>query len=506
MCKRIPLLLAVTMLAAALAAPASVAGQDAQHPDLALFFQSISADKDTSEQALAAIEPLWRDGYAVMFVEMARFLPSGKRDQSPTLGAGQGAMASDFDPESGDGDIGRADPLRGGSRFESRRDPRVQTRERVLSFIGRMTGQDLGDDFTAWRRWILDQPYDPHPQYAVFKANLYGNIDPRFRNFFQQPAQVRLDAVDWGGVPVSGIPALDHPENVPAAQADYLADGDIVFGFYLNGKPRAYPKRILAWHELAWDNVGGVEVTIVYCTLCGTVIPYRSTAGGRPVKFDTSGMLYESNKLLYDELTWTLWSSLTGEPLIGRMVGSGVRLEHLPVVTTTWGEWKTMHPNTTVLSLNTGFERDYSAGAAYKDYFATDELMFQVSRRDDRLDNKAEVLAIRLPGAEGEDDTVAIAAEHLLRNRVLHAEVAGRQLVVVTTEAGANRVYDSGEVRFTGLGPEGQLQDADSGLWQVTENGLIAADGSAMLPRVPAFRAFWFGWYAQYPATRLIDG
>jgi len=146
----------------------------------------------------------------------------------------------------------------------------------------------------------------------------------------------------------------------------------------VNGEARAYPKRILAWHELARDRVGGVELAIVYCTLCGTVIPYEAMAGGKLRVLGTSGFLYRSNKLMFDEETKSLWSTLEGRPVIGPLAGSGVELRYRPVVTTTWGEWRAAHPGTTVLSLDTGHQRDYSEGAAYREYFGTDELMFQV--------------------------------------------------------------------------------------------------------------------------------
>jgi len=279
-----------------------------------------------------------------------------------------------------------------------------------------------------------------------------------------------------------------------------------VFGFYFDGVARAYPKRILAWHEMALDRVGSLDLTLVYCTLCGTVIPYDSRAGGIARKFGTSGLLYQSNKLMFDEETHSLWSSLEGVPVVGPLVGSGLRLSVLPVVTTSWGEWRTRHPDTTVLSLETGFTRDYSEGAAYRGYFATDNLMFPVSRQDDRLRNKDEVLALRLGPATGPVQPVAISAEFLRDRRVYHLDASDRHLVVVTSAEGANRVYES-EMRRFEAGPEAnRLVDGDGRTWIVGEDELQAADGSGLrLPRVPAHRAFWFGWYAQHPDTLLID-
>jgi hypothetical protein len=494
--------LAAGVLMVTLLVTPAIAQQGAD-PDLRLFFEAASADRDTANEALEQIGQNWKDGYSVMLIEWLRFLSRG---EGVSIG---GQIAA-----TGQGTVGLADtrdiptstgPLEGRNRFQNRQNPRVQARERIVAKLEDFTGQDFGDDLDGWRQWARSLPYDPHQGLGAFKANVYAQIDPGFRNFFQGNSTVRLDLVDWGGVKVSGIPALDHPETVAADEADYLADLDVVFGFFRNGEARAYPKRILAWHELAWDKVGGEEITLVYCTLCGTVIPYSSNVGGRNVKFDTSGLLYESNKLMFDDLTFTLWSSLTGEPVIGRMAGSGVRLVSMPVVTTTWGEWRRQHPETTVLSLDTGHERDYGEGVAYQDYFATDDVMFGVSQRDSRLANKDEILAIRFPRREGGDDALAIAADFLSRNPLYQTAFRGRELLILTSPDGANRVYASPGITFVEKLDGNRVQDSEGRIWVADEEGIVEiGDPNNRLPRLVAFRAFWFGWYAQYPETDLI--
>jgi hypothetical protein len=288
-----------------------------------------------------------------------------------------------------------------------------------------------------------------------------------------------------------------------------------VFGFFIEGEARAYPRRILAWHELALDRVANRDLTIVYCTLCGTVIPFDSSVGGKTRIFGTSGLLYQSNKLMFDAETRSLWSSLTGKPVVGPLVGSGLELAALPVVTTTWGEWRRRHPDTTVLSLDTGFARDYSEGAAYRAYFSTDDLMFDVSRRDGRLPNKAEVLIVRsTTPPSGADSAVeaqgpppfAIATTVLSERPVFHVVVDDTNLVVVTSAGGANRVYASDVYRFAATDGDAVVRDVDGREWIANEYSLDATfDSSVSLPRVSAHRAFWFGWYAQHPDTVLID-
>jgi hypothetical protein len=279
-----------------------------------------------------------------------------------------------------------------------------------------------------------------------------------------------------------GIPPLDHPAMIAAPQAGYLADTDVVFGIEWNGDARAYPKRILAWHEMVRDRVGGEELVGVYCTLCGSMIFYRSTIDGVAHVLGTSGFLYRSNKLMYDQATESLWSTLAGEPVVGPLVGRGLALEPLGVVTTTWGEWRRRHPETRVLSLATGHKRDYSEGAAYRDYFATDKL--------------------RSTAAPGHQ--LAIAEDFLVENPVFHTSLGPLELVVLTDVSGANRVYEAGGRRFVSWdGARSSAVDSLGGQWRVTEKALVGPEG-AELRRLPTHRAFWFGWYAAYPETQLI--
>lgn len=373
----------------------------------------------------------------------------------------------------------------------------------AVALLEERTGQGHGFDLDAWYEWIWSREEVRHPGYAEFKSRLYGNIDPRFSGYFapERTSRIRLDEVRWGGVKQDGIPPLRDPAMIPAAEAGWLADDHIVFGLSIAGDARAYPKRILAWHEMFTDTVGGVPVAGVYCTLCGTVIVFETEHEGTRHRLGTSGFLYRSNKLMYDEATQSLWNTFWGEPVIGPLADEPFRLPRHPVVTTRWGEWRRRHPESTVLSLDTGYERDYSEGAAYREYFAGDELMFGVPARDGRLGNKDEVLTLILP--ESPDSPVAFAADYLAANPVHHDRVGELELVVLTDPSGANRVYGAEGVRFTAFDGDRTVTDADGGVWTLTEDSLEGPDGR-LLPRLPAQRAFWFGWYAAYPQTRLV--
>jgi hypothetical protein len=202
---------------------------------------------------------------------------------------------------------------------------------------------------------------------------------------------------------------------------------------------------------------------------------------------------------MFDEETLSHWPTIEGRPAIGKLAAVPdaqlPRLDFAPVVTTTWGEWCRLHPSTRVLSLDTGHKRDYNEGAAYRDYFATDRLMFPVSRAHRLLKAKDEVLVIRRASVP----PLAIAAK-LLASRPVWS---GEGFLILTSPEGANRVYPMPDgpaiVRFDGR----TATDANGGTWTAGEDHL-QAPGGANFPRIAAHRAFWFGWYAQFPDTVLI--
>ena len=372
---------------------------------------------------------------------------------------------------------------------------------RLTRILREETGEDFGFDIQAWWEWQWNRPAEQHPHYAAFKSTLYGLIDPKFAAYFDddRTALVRLDEVVWGGVVQDGIPPLRHPEMIAADAADYLDDDNVIFGLAVDGDVRAYPKRILAWHEMFVDQVGGVPVAGVYCTLCGTMILYGTEVDGTNHAMGTSGFLYRSNKLMYDEATQSLWNTIWGRPVIGPLADEDIELERMSVVTTTWGEWRRRHPDTLVLSLDTGHRRDYAEGAAYSAYFATDELMFTVPVRDTRLANKAEVVGLVFPDAE----PLAISADYLADRPVHHDRSGAVDLVVLTDTSGANRVYAANGVRFSGYDGDTSATDTDGEIWTLSEDALRSQDGR-VLERLPAHRAFWFGWFSAYSDTRLV--
>lgn len=170
---------------------------------------------------------------------------------------------------------------------------------------------------------------------------------------------IRLGDIQSGGPSKDGIPALNHPAFISATQADHvLRPFDVVLGVEFDGVAKAYPVRILNWHEVVNDDVRKQPVLISWCPLCGSGIVYDPRIGSQRYIFGVSGLLYKRNLLLYDRETQSLWSQLAGVAVTGPMVGTFLR--HLPATETTWAHWKNEHPQALVLSFHTGYRRDYS--------------------------------------------------------------------------------------------------------------------------------------------------
>ncbi len=405
--------------------------------------------------------------------------------------------------------------------------PNVDT-EMVIGALETLSGKRFGDDWFAWVEWYGTTALVPPHGFIGWKGRLFGRIDSHFRAFLSeaQPSRLRAEEIQWGGVLVDGIPALTHPRMIPASFATYLVPADPVFGLAIDGYARAYPLRILDWHEMVNDRVGGTAVSIAYCTLCGAGIAYAGRAtDGRTYTFGSSGLLYRSNKLMYDHQTHTLWNQLTGEPVLGPLAGSGARLVEMPLVLTSWRAWVWEHPETKVLDVRTGHDRVYLPGAAYGRYFASPDTMFPVWRRSRALPAKARIFALRVEGVPKAFAVDALAARRVVNDTVGRMPVvliAARETVKVTGEhvrgqldrvrapavtysAGAEvRAFARGGERFT-IGPvPGIVLDASGRPWRVTEDALVGPYG-LRAPRVPGFLAYWFAWYAFFPQT-LIYG
>lgn len=285
-----------------------------------------------------------------------------------------------------------------------------------------------------------------------------------FNGFDVSAATVPLAAIERGGPPRDGIPAIDQPQFVAADKAP-LRDGDRVLALSRHGTARAYPVRILNWHEVVNDRIGPDPVVITYCPLCGTGMAFAARAGEHATTFGVSGLLYNSDVLLYDRATGSLWSQVKQESIAGPL--RGTRLQALPLEHTTWADWRARHPHTQVLSTATGHVRDYDRDP-YAGYERIERLLFSVEHRDDRFPLKEWVLGLDVDGA--------------------------RKAYPFGVLARATR--GSGSVRDTVGGRTVRIE------YDGTNRTARAFDGDGRL--LPGVMAYWFAWVAFHPGTEVF--
>ncbi|MEX2606709.1 MAG: DUF3179 domain-containing protein [Kiritimatiellia bacterium] len=268
-----------------------------------------------------------------------------------------------------------------------------------------------------------------------------------------------------GGPPRDGIPSIDEPKFISPDEARFLQSGDEVISVTVGDTTRAYPLRILILHEIVNDTIEDTHFMVTYCPLCGTSMVFNRKIDGQVRSFGVSGLLYNSDVLMYDRETESLWSQLKMEGVSGS--GRGKKLEWMTSDLMTWSAWRGKYPEGEVLSTDTGHRRDYNA-SPYQDYFASNRVMFPVdsSRIRGRLRDKEFVLGVIVG-----DTPKAYRMEELPKqNGELRDRIQTRDLVIhYDAEAKHARVVDG--------------------------------DGNT----VPSVTVYWFAWQAFYPHTRLWE-
>jgi len=230
--------------------------------------------------------------------------------------------------------------------------------------------------FRAWHdatdrlmAWDIPAP----PNYLAYKRSVFTEVIPEWAPLFVE-GEVDWRFVSWGGVRIDDraydqtdelcncIPAADNPPTTDAKSAKWLDDDDIVFGIHINGEARAYPRQIMEVREMVNDTLGGRQLGIPYCTLCGSAQAWLTDevpkGVSRPI-LRTSGLLSRSNKVMFDLNTFSVMDTFRGQALTGSLAEIGIKLNQVSVVTTTWGQWKKTYPQTTVLEERLALGRDF---------------------------------------------------------------------------------------------------------------------------------------------------
>ena len=347
--------------------------------------------------------------------------------------------------------------------------------------LGRAGAALLGIEYKTPQRWgeltdhLIAWDIPAPPGYLEVKRAIFTNFIPGWERIFVE-GKIDWRHVSWGGVliddrpfgatdiPFNCIPAADNPEVSSAAEATWLKDTDIVFGIGINGEYRAYPRRIMEVREMVNDTLGGRDLGIPYCTLCGAAHAYftdRMPEGVKRPVLRTSGLLIRSNKVMYDVETWSVFDTFLGHAVTGPLAERGLRLEQATVVTTDWGTWRRAHPETTVLVEELALGRDFD----FRNGRDANGPIFPVGDVDPRLQVHEDVIGVL--AASGKP--VAFP-----RAKAIAALTAGEAIAFE-------------DVR---------LELEAGGVKAVGEDG---AD-------LGSHEAFWFAWSQFHPGTALWGG
>ncbi len=273
-----------------------------------------------------------------------------------------------------------------------------------------------------------------------------------------EPAKIKR-----GGPGRDEIPSIDSPRFLTAEDASFLKNRDRIIGVSYRGIDKAYPLRILNWHEIVNDNFEDERVLVTYCPLCGTGMVFNVTHAEIDFTFGVSGLLYNSDVLLYDRQTESLWSQIMGEAISGPLKGVG--LSSIASRHTTWRQWRQLHPGTLVLSTKTGHRRNYGS-SPYLDYARSGRLMFGVEHTNDEYRRKELVLGISLGDKHRAYPFQELEQHGLPR---FDDEFAGSMFTIVWSES-----------------------EASAHVLDRTGN------------EIPSLLAYWFAWYAFHPDTEIF--
>ena len=269
------------------------------------------------------------------------------------------------------------------------------------------------------------------------------------------------EKIQSGGPPMDGIPSIDKPKFVTVPEADkWIQDHELVLGIIYKNVTRVYPLQILVWHEIVNDVIADDPILITYCPLCGSGIAFESKIDGEEVEFGTSGKLYNSNLVMYDRKTNSYWTQIDGLAIVGELTGT--RLKAVSIDTVVWRDWKKAHPESEVLSQNTGYTRAYGKDP-YGNYYENTFVLFPVENEDDRIHPKTVIFGIEVKG-----EYKAYQEDDLKEVKTIEDIVNGVNIKVERDDAGIVKITD-----------------LDTGNEIVKE------------------RDFWFAWYAFHPDTEL---
>jgi len=315
---------------------------------------------------------------------------------------------------------------------------------------------------------------------------------------------IPLEQIVTGNPDPEGIPPINEPRYESVFAADqYLDDAGLGLLVEVDGEHRYYPYQILVWHEVVNDVFNGENLLVTYNPLTNSGKVFDRTFGDDAVNFSVSGKLWNSNSLLSDQKSGSLWSQLLGEAVVGELTGSTLHL--YPSLTISWSVFKTYYPYGEVLSRSTGYDRDYTQDPYEQDsYYESAAILFPLSNEDERLHAKTVVFGYHTTGAQ-----TVYRMDEVEQLHVVNDEVGEDSLLVIWDEEletvrGFSRQVGQDVLSFS-QGDPFFIDDQTGSLWNQEGECVGGEYLGAELDVLPLENAFWFSWAASYPETTIYN-
>lgn len=320
-----------------------------------------------------------------------------------------------------------------------------------------------------------------------------------------------------GGVPRDGIPPIDNPSFVSMAEAaGWLTDQEPVFVVTVNGQTKGYPLQVLIWHEVVNDTLAGVPIAVTFCPLCNSAVTLERTLNGQVLDFGVSGKLRNSDLIMWDRQTESWWQQLTGESIVGELVGE--QLDIIPTQLVSFADFKTGFPDAPVLSKETGFNRPYGSNP-YRGYDTDQQPFLFAGEIDSRLKAVERVIAIESGGEAAAYPYKVLADRHVV------ADTVGGQDVVIFWQAGTTSALDGGSIadsrdvgaagvfdpnlngqkltfQWTG---DAFVDNQTGSTWNIFGEAIAGELAGQTLTPVLHANHFWFAMAAFFPEVRIYQ-
>jgi hypothetical protein len=318
---------------------------------------------------------------------------------------------------------------------------------------------------------------------------------------------ISTDLIFDGGPGRDGIPSLDDPNFVNIDAVTIMEPQDLIIGIKVGDVVKGYPHKIMDWHEVTNDIIADQPYVLSYCPLTGSAIAWDIDSNTGETFFGVSGLLYNSNLIMFDRLTGSNWPQMLMQSAQGTR--RGATASNLPLFEMTWESFTNAYPEALVLDQNTGFSRNY-LDYPYGSYVTDSGLLFEVGNLDGRLHPKQRVLGIQA----GQETRAYQISKFTADVEIINDTLGGTDIVVIGSAQSRLGVafnrqssVDNKVLTFTPIFNQLPIamEDDEGNQWDINGKAVSGVRLEEQLDTLFSYDAYWFAWVAFFPQTSLVN-